>query len=121
MSYMLLIVEPAGQRQTRTEQQGKEVYQRMLDYGASLRAKGVLVESNSLRHDDTVRLNTRSGKSSFTDGPFAEAKELVGGFFLLNCQTREEAIEYARQCPAAEWATIEVRGVGPCYEDSRNY
>ena len=115
MSYMLLIVEPTGQRGTRTLQQGKEVYQRMLDYGASLRDKGVLVESNSLRSDDAVRLSVRSGKSNFTDGPFAEAKELVGGFFLLNCQTREEAIEYAKQCPAAEWATIEVRGVGPCY------
>ena len=96
MSYMLLIVEPTGQRGTRTLQQGKEVYQRMLDYGASLRDKGVLVESNSLRSDDAVRLSVRSGKSNFTDGPFAEAKELVGGFFLLNCQTREEAIEYAK-------------------------
>jgi hypothetical protein len=116
MSYMLLIVEPTGQRGTRTLQQGKEHYERMLDYGESLRSKGVLVESNSLRSEDAVRLSVRAGKPSFTDGPFAEAKELVGGFFLLSCQTREEALEYARQCPAAEWATIEVRGVGPCYE-----
>ncbi|HWW21928.1 MAG TPA: YciI family protein [Steroidobacteraceae bacterium] len=115
MSYMLLIVEPSGQRDARTLQQGKEVYQRMLDYGESLRVKGVLVDCNSLRSDDAVRLNVRSGKATFTDGPFAEAKELVGGFFLLNCRTRDEALEYARQCPAAEWATIEVRGVGPCY------
>lgn len=115
MSYMLLIVEPTGQRGTRTLNQGKEVYQRMVDYGESLRAKGVLVESNSLRSDDAVRLTVRAGKSTLTDGPFAEAKELVGGFFLLNCKSRDEALDYARQCPAAEWATIEVRGVGPCY------
>ena len=44
-----------------------------------------------------------------------EAKELIGGYFLLNCDTREEALDYARQCPAAEWAMIEVRGIGPCY------
>src|ERR1700733_12952437 len=84
MSYMLLIVESTGQRATRTLQQGKEVYQRMLDYGESLRSKGVLVESNSLRSDDAVRLSVRAGKPSITDGPFTEAKELVGGFFLLN-------------------------------------
>jgi hypothetical protein len=115
MSYMLLIVEPTGQRATRNLSQGEAVYQRMVDYGESLRAQGVLIESNSLRSDDAVRLTVRSGKPTFTDGPFTEAKELVGGFFLLNCQTREEALEYARQCPAAEWATIEVRAVGPCY------
>ncbi len=49
------------------------------------------------------------------DGPFAEAKEMIGGFFLLDCATRDEAVAIASQCPAAEWATVEVRAVGPCY------
>jgi hypothetical protein len=49
------------------------------------------------------------------DGPFAEAKEMVGGFFLLDCATREEAVAIAGRCPAAEWATVEVRETGPCY------
>jgi hypothetical protein len=115
MSYMLLIVEPEGQRATRSLQQGKDVYQRMLDYADSLRTKGVLVEANSLSRN-AVRLNRQGGKPIITDGPFTEAKELVGGFFLLNCETREEALRHAQDCPAAEWATIEVRGVGPCYE-----
>jgi hypothetical protein len=115
MSYMLLIFEPSGQRDTRNLQQGQQLYQRMLDFSESLRAKGVLVESNSLQRE-AVRLSVRAGKPSITDGPFTEAKELVGGYFLLNCATREEALQYARQCPAAEWATIEVRGLGPCYE-----
>jgi hypothetical protein len=112
---MLLIVEPDGQRATRTLQEGQDVYQRMLDYSESLRSKGVLVESNSLNRK-AVRLNKQAGKAVITDGPFAEAKELIGGFFLLNCETREEALRYAQDCPAADWATIEVRGVGPCYE-----
>jgi hypothetical protein len=43
----------------------------------------------------------------------------VGGFFLLDGVTREEAIELARQCPAAEWATVEVRGLAPCFDESR--
>jgi hypothetical protein len=50
------------------------------------------------------------------DGPFAEAKEMVGGFFLLDCKTHEEAVAIATRCPAAEWCTVEVRGTAPCYE-----
>jgi len=115
MSYLLLIVEPRGQRATRSPPQGREVYQRMLDYTATLRDRGVLIESNSLRRE-AVRLEKRSGEMRLTDGPFTESKELIGGFFLLNCATREEALELAGECPAAQWATIEVRAVGPCYE-----
>ena len=59
----------------------------------------------------------RSGNDiTVTDGPFTEAKEFVGGFFLLDCETRQQALSHAAECPAAEWATIEVREVGPCYE-----
>ena len=55
------------------------------------------------------------GRAQVLDGPFAEAKEMVGGFFLVDCDTREEAVAIARECPAIEWATVEVRTVGPCY------
>jgi hypothetical protein len=41
---------------------------------------------------------------------------MIGGFFLLDCQTRDEAIAIAKQCPAAEWCTVEVRALAPCYE-----
>jgi hypothetical protein len=115
MTYMLLVVEPQGQRATRSEQEGRDTYQRMLDYSESLRASGVLIDANSLNRN-VVRLNKQAGKAVILDGPFTEAKELIGGFFLLNCETRDEALRYAQACPAAEWATIEVRGVGPCYE-----
>lgn len=115
MSYMLLIVEPQHQRRTRSPHQGRGVYQRMLDYTESLKAKGVLLASNSLR-EAAVRLNVRAGKPSLVDGPFTESKEFIGGFFLLDCGTREQALAFAGQCPAAEWASIEVREVGPCYE-----
>jgi hypothetical protein len=49
------------------------------------------------------------------DGPFAEAKEMIGGFFLLNVDTHEQALDWAARCPAAAWATVEVRETGPCY------
>jgi hypothetical protein len=57
-----------------------------------------------------------AGRRRVTDGPFTESKELIGGFFLLDCATREQALGFAAQCPAAQWATIEVREVGPCYD-----
>jgi hypothetical protein len=115
MSYMLLIVEPQGQRMTRRAEEGLGLYQRMLEYTESLKARGVLMASDSLR-SAAARLSVRAGRRSVIDGPFAESKELVGGFFLLDCGTREQALRLAAECPAAEWATIEVREVGPCYE-----
>jgi hypothetical protein len=115
MSYMLLIVEPQGQRRSRAPEDGRDLYQRMLDYTAALKARGVLLASDSLR-SRAARVSTRAGRQSVVDGPFAESKELIGGFFLLDCATRDEAVGLAAECPAAEWATIEVREIGPCYD-----
>jgi hypothetical protein len=113
---MLLIVEPVGQRQTRSEREGRQVYQRMLDWSASLEKRGVLRDAQSLRSDrDGVRVQVRQGKRTLLDGPFAEAREMVGGYFLLDCATRAEAVAIASECPAAEWATVEVREFGPCF------
>ena len=117
MSYMLLIVEPAGQRQSRSEAEGRALYERMLRFSADLKSRGLLRMSQSLKADTAgARVQVRSGRAGVIDGPFAESKELIGGFFLLECETRAEAIAVARECPAAEWATIEVRELGPCFE-----
>ena len=116
MSYMLLVMEPVGQRDTRSLAEGQEVYGRMMRFGEGLRAKGILQASNSLGGPAKgARVQVRNGKRSMVDGPFAEAKEIVGGFFLLDC-SREQALEAAAACPAAEFATIEVREVAPCWE-----
>jgi len=116
MSYMLLIVEPLGQRGTRTEEQGRALYDDMMKFGADLRSRGLLQASDSLKNvSEATRVQVRDGKRTLTDGPFAEAKEMVGGYFLLTCDTREEAVAIAAQCPAAQWATVEVRELGPCY------
>jgi hypothetical protein len=118
MSYLLLIHEPVGQRAERTEAEGRAAYDRMVNWGMSLKERGVLLASESLKSqdEDTARLQVRKGKPLVLDGPFAEAKEMVGGFFLLQVDTREEALAIAKTCPAAEWATVEVRGIAPCYE-----
>ncbi|WP_235205369.1 YciI family protein [Oleiagrimonas soli] len=113
---MLLIVEPRGQRRTRTEAEGRHVYDRMLTFAAGLRERGLLHAAESLRDDgEGLRLQVRDGKQVLRDGPFLESKEMIGGFFLLACEDREQALAVARECPAAEWATVEVREVAPCY------
>lgn len=119
MPYMLLIHEPSGQRQTRSLAEGQAVYARMLRFGEGLKARGLLLAAESLgSQDGAARVQVRGGQAQVLDGPFAEAKEMVGGFFLIDCATREEAVAIARQCPAAEWATIEVRALAPCYDDA---
>ncbi len=57
----------------------------------------------------------RDGKARVLDGPFAEAKEMIGGFFLVDVETLDEALALAAECPAAEWCTVEVRKTGPCW------
>jgi hypothetical protein len=116
MAYMLLVIEPSGQRSTRTETEGREVYAQMVHFSERLRDRGLLTMSQSLKSDASgARVKVRGDSAMITDGPFAETKEVIGGFFLLTCETREEAVEIARQCPAAKWATIEVRELGPCF------
>jgi hypothetical protein len=118
MPYMLLIMEARSQRPSRTQEEGRAVYDRMVRFSEDLQARGLLVATHSLRSDrEGVRVQVREGRRTLLDGPFSESKEMVGGFFLLDCQTLEEAVAIAATCPAAEWATVEVRGVGPCYDD----
>jgi hypothetical protein len=117
MSYMLLIIEPTTQRATRTEAEGRELYGRMQRFGESLQSQGKLKASESLASQTSaVRVSNTAGRATVVDGPFAEAKEMVGGFFLLDCDSLDEAVAIAHQCPAAEWATVEVRALAPCYE-----
>ena len=116
MPYMLLIMEPRGQRAERSDAEGRDVYQRMLDYSAALKERGVLRTSQSLKTDtEGVRIRVRDGKRTLHDGPFVESKEMIGGYFILDCATLDEAIAIASELPAASWATVEVREFGPCY------
>lgn len=116
MPHMLLIHEPIGQRAARSEAEGRATYERMLRWGDNLKERGLLLAAESLASLDTAaRVTLAAGKPRIVDGPFAEAKEMVGGFFLLNVDSRDEAIALAAECPAAEWATVEVRALAPCF------
>jgi hypothetical protein len=119
MAYVLLMIEDPRQRGTRTEAEGREVYGRMVTWSESLKARGLLRTSESLQgQQGAARVTVRQGRSRVVDGPFAEAKEMVGGFFLVDCETRDQAIALAHECPAAEWLTVEVRALAPCFDDS---
>ena len=116
MPYMLLVMEPVGQREARPIPDGQVLYDRMLRFGENLKARGIGKVYDSLGPTSKgFRVEMRNGKRSMVDGPFAEAKEIVGGFFLLDC-TKDEAVAAATECPAVEYATIEVREVGPCWD-----
>jgi hypothetical protein len=116
MAYLLLIHEAPGQREARTEAEGRAAYEVMLQFAQRLQQQGQLKAVESLTHPRAgATVQVRQGKASVLDGPFAEAKEFVGGFFLLDVATREAALAIAAQCPAAQWATVEVRETGPCF------
>ena len=116
MTYMLMLVEPVGQRKERGEAAGRVVYDRMLGFAETLKQRGILRGVESLASlDEGARLQVRDGKARVLDGPFAEAKEMVGGFVLVDVATLDEALALAAECPAAEWCTVEVRKAGPCW------
>lgn len=122
MAYMLLILEPVGQRAERTEAEGRELYAAMQQFGAALAARGQLRAVESLASQQgAARVRAPAGPGGsvqVVDGPFAEAKEMIGGFFLLQNVDRAQAIALAAECPAARWATVEVRALAPCFEGS---
>ncbi len=119
MGYMLLIVEQLDERKKAGRKEGERRYARMLDFADDLKARGKLIRTKSLvSQDEGVRISRRTGKHTMVDGPFAEAKEMIGGFFLLDVDTKEEAIAIAEACPAVEWSTVEVRPLGPCFVGS---
>lgn len=116
MSFMMLIVEPIGQRAQRTPEEGHAAYDSMMQFAADLKSRGLLQDAQSLKSEkEGVKLQVRDGRQRLLDGPYAEAKEMIGGFFLLNCDTREQAIAIAAECPAAQWCTVEIRELGPCF------
>lgn len=116
MPFMLLIAEPRGQRDTRAQSEGEALYARMVEFADELAAEGKLIDAHALTADTNgARVQVREGRTSIVDGPFAEAKEMIGGFFLVDCATRDEALAIARRCPAAQWASVHVRETGPCF------
>jgi hypothetical protein len=89
-------------------------YREMVGYDEELQREGRYVESSQLALEPpAARVETRDGKPWVVDGPFAEAKEVVGGYYVVHAPGRAEAIELAKRCPHARWGSVEVRELVP--------
>jgi hypothetical protein len=84
----------------------------MMKYNESLQKAGVLLALDGLHPPSMgVRVSFPGGKPKVTDGPFAEAKEVLGGYWMIQVKSKEEAIEWAKRCPGSENEVIEIRQV----------
>jgi hypothetical protein len=102
----LLHMEPDLQDPDRSK------YREMVAYDETLKREGKYVESSQLALDPpAARVEARGGRTLVTDGPFAETKEVAGGYYIVRAGSRAEAIELAKRCPHAKWGAVEVREV----------
>jgi hypothetical protein len=84
----------------------------MMKYNESLQKAGVLLALDGLHPPSMgARVSFEGGKPAVTDGPFAESKEVVGGYWMIQVKSKEEAIEWAKRCPMADNDIIEIRQV----------
>jgi hypothetical protein len=84
----------------------------MMKYNQALKEAGVLLALDGLHPPSTgARVSFASGKPVVTDGPFTESKEVLGGYWMIDVKSREEAIEWAKKCPGSTNETIEIRQV----------
>jgi hypothetical protein len=89
----------------------------LLELHASLREAGLLVGVQRLRTvESATSVRVRDGQTEITDGPFAATKEVLAGYYILDCADLDEALKQAARLPMARWATIEVRPVMPAGE-----
>lgn len=112
MRFMMLMI-PKGYEQAApgTMPDAKSVAA-MMKYNKELQEAGVLLALDGLHPPSAgARVSFAGGKPKVTDGPFPEAKEVVGGYWMIQVRSRDEAIEWAKRCPAGPNETIEVRQV----------
>lgn len=89
-----------------------EAVEAMTRYNRALVEAGVLLSADGLAGPaEGARVRYAGGKATVVDGPFAEAKEVIGGFWILQVRSREEALEWARRVPAADGDMVEVRRI----------
>ena len=90
----------------------KEVVSAMRKFNADIAKAGVLLAAEGLHATSKgTRIRVSGGKQIVTDGPFAEAKEVIAGFWIIQVKSKEEAVEWAKRCPLPEGGLIEIRQV----------
>jgi len=112
MNYLLLIYEDEKALHDRDEKTRNQVFQEYGAFTASVRDGGQFVAGDALQPTSTATsVRVRDGKTITTDGPFAETKEQLGGFYLVSAKDLDEAISLAARIPSARFGTIEVRPI----------
>jgi hypothetical protein len=112
MQYLMLIYHSETGFEKTSEKDMNAIYQEYGQLREDLLAKGKFVGGNQLTATSTATsVRVRDGKRVVTDGPFAETKEQLGGYFLVNAEDLDEAIAIAARIPSARNGTIEVRPI----------
>jgi hypothetical protein len=111
MESYLLLLHGRDQYAPLSPEQMQAVFARYQAWGKKLRDAGRILGSNKLVDGTGRVMRSAGGQLHITDGPYAETKDVVGGYFLLSAETYEDAIELCRDCPHLDFGTIEVRQV----------
>jgi hypothetical protein len=110
MQYMLLIYSDEAQWFGMPQEQIQKALGEYMKYSKALVEAGVMRGGSELKPISTATtVKVRNGKALTTDGPFAETKEQLGGYYLIETPTLDEALKWAAQCPGAHHGTVEVR------------
>ncbi len=111
MRFMMLMIPNGYEKAEPGAMPSAEVVATMMKYNESLQKAGVLLALDGLHPPSMgARVTFAEGKAKVTDGPFAETKEVVGGYWMIQVKSREEAIEWAKRCPGDD-CIVEVRQV----------
>jgi hypothetical protein len=110
MRFMMILIPKGYESAAPDALPDMEAAMKMMEYNVSLHKAGVLLACDGLMPPSAgARISYSNGKATVTDGPFAEAKEAVGGYWIIQANSREEAIEWFRRAPVASTDIIEVR------------
>lgn len=113
MQYMILIYDDEKAWAGMTEEQMNAGFAEYMTYSKEMALAGVMKGGASLHPTMTATtVRIRNGKTTTTDGPFAETKEQLGGYYLIDVPNLDEAIKWAAKCPASKSGSIEVRALG---------
>jgi len=117
MQYLLLIHDDEAHWGDMPEDERNAIYGEYTKYTEDLQSRGILLGANQLQPSGTATVvHVEDGKTLTTDGPFAETKEVLGGYYLIDVDTLDEALEWGAKIPGATYGTIEVRPVVTDYE-----
>ena len=112
MRYMMLMIPGGYATAAPDAMPTAEAVRAMMKYNDALKAAGVLLSLDGLHPPSAgARVSFKGGKPLVVDGPFAETKEVLGGYWMIDVASRADAIDWARRCPASENDIIEVRQV----------